>query len=81
MHGDGSLHDKGFLAFTGNGDCVNDDDEVAASNKRRYQFREVGVRDAHQIKCFDTALSREVWGTYEFVSTSSKKKIFVPNAT
>ena len=79
MNGEDFTNDKGILAFMGNGIAPDSDDEIVAVNQRRYTSCESGRRGGHQVVCYDNALSKEVWGTHEFVSPSSKKKIFVPN--
>ena len=76
---DSSQRDKGFLAFAPfQGESQEDLDKVAA-NKERYLYRAVGERDAHQVMCYDNQLQKNVWGTYQPVSSTSREKIFVPN--
>lgn len=50
-----------------------------AQNKERYSFIEVSHTNARQVKCFDSQLHKEVWGTYQEFCSRSKERIFVPN--
>jgi hypothetical protein len=79
---DSNQRDTGFLAFTTSSSYQEEtpqDMEKITASKERYSYRDVGERDAHQVMCYDKQLQKNVWGTYQSVSATSREKIFVPN--
>jgi hypothetical protein len=58
---------------------IDTDAQLLKNNQARYVYIETKPSDPRQVKCYDRGERKDVWGTYQEFSKTSKERIFVPN--